>query len=346
MKKYFLILTLLFTMSTTFAQNLIHEKLQRNALNSREDFKIQLEDQEMNHTFLPVTLIKGKQQGPVFTIIAGVHGYEYPPIVAIQELLKEIDPSKLTGSLVIIPIANIASFYTRTPFLNPLDKINLNNAFPGKQDGSITEQIAHFITSEIIPESDVLLDIHAGDANEDLLPFICYYDHTGRPQQTEQAAALSKASGFENIVSYPYTLKDDEPALYAFKQAVQDGKTALSIESGKLGNVQIEAVALIKSGVYNILASLEMYGTSEGDKDEVTHYNQQAYLKASEQGIFISDVKAGDTVIKNDVVGQITDEFGRLIKEVKAPESGTVLYIIGTPPVNPGETILCVGYKK
>jgi len=102
-----------------------------------------------------------------------------------------------------------------------------------------------FITENIIPASDVFLDIHGGDAPEDLLPFICYYNNKNRPAQTQLAKELSDASGFEYVVSYPYTITDEEPAKYVFKQAVQDGKTGLSIEAGKLGIVQEEAVNLI-----------------------------------------------------------------------------------------------------
>ena len=76
-----------------------------------------------------------------------------------------------------------------------------------------------------------------------------------------KAKQQSETSGFEYVVSYAYTLKDDEPAKYVFKQAAQDGKIALSIESGKLGNIQKDAVALIKKGDYNMLNQLKMYNS-------------------------------------------------------------------------------------
>lgn len=224
----------------------------------KENIRIDFSDSTGNSGHLPISLIKGKNEGPVFTIVAGVHGFEYPPIVATQALLKEIDLEKLKGTLIIIPIANTASFFTRTPFINPQDKLNLNNAFPGKADGSITEQIAHFITTNIISVSDIFLDIHGGDAPEDLLPFVCYYDNRKKPEQTALAKELSENSGFEYVVSYPYTISDTEPAKYTFKQAMQDGKTALSIECVKLGIVQENSLKLIKKGVYNMLSTMHM----------------------------------------------------------------------------------------
>ena len=246
------------------------------------------------------------------------------------------------GTLIIIPIANTASFFTRTPYINPQDQKNLNNAFPGMVDGSITEKIAHYITKNIIPVSDVFLDVHGGDACEDLIPFVCYYDNTKKPDQTAFARKLSENSGFEYVVSYPYTISDTEAAKYAFKQAVQDGKTALSIECGKLGNVQEENVELIRKGVFNMLATMNMYAKASEPHPNIVYRNNQTYIDASVQGIFYSEYKAGDTVKKDAIVGYTTDEFGKILEEYKAPKDGIILYKLATPPINVDDTVMCI----
>ena len=83
-------------------------------------------------------------------MIAGVHGYESPPIMASQELIQEIDKDSISGTLIIIPMANPRALYARTPNINPEDGLNLNRIFPGAPDGSITERIADFITHQVI----------------------------------------------------------------------------------------------------------------------------------------------------------------------------------------------------
>lgn len=302
-------------------------------------------DRENEFRSLPLTIIKGKNPGPVFTIVAGIHGYEYPPIVAVQVLMKEIDVKRLNGMLIILPVANTASFFKRSPFVNPIDQKNLNTSFPGKASGSITEHIAHWMTTEIIANSDVFLDIHGGDASEDLLPFICYYNSADQKENTEKARLLSEASRMQYVVSYPYSLTKTEPAKYAFKQAVQAGKVALSIEAGKLGTVQQENVELIKSAVYNILN----YSGNYKAKQETTqvrriYLNNQSYVRVPQRGLFYSSIKSGDRVTKDQKIGHITDVFGNVIEQIIAPESGTVLYKVGTPPVNKDETLFCIGY--
>ena len=165
-----------------FAQENLHQIITEGERPSKHNSYTELLDNEGNHSFIPVSIIKGKEEGPVFTITSGVHGCEYPPIIAAQSLIQEIDPELLSGTLIIIPLSNPQSFYGRKPFLNPQDNLNLNRSFPGSKDGSITERIAHFITTQIITESDVFLDIHGGDANEDLLPYVCYYNNESKPQ--------------------------------------------------------------------------------------------------------------------------------------------------------------------
>lgn len=340
MKKQFFIF-LIFQYFVMNAQEI--NRLINQASADRFDTKIIFNKEDENH-YMPLSIINGKEKGRVFTIVAGIHGYEYPPIMAVQELLKEIDPKQLKGTLVILPIANAGSFYGRVPFVNPTDRKNLNLAFPGSASGSITEQTAHWITKNIIPVSDVFLDIHGGDANEDLIPFACYYNNEEDKENTQLAHRLSEVSGMPYIVAYPYTITKTEPALYAFKQAVQNGVAALSIEAGKLGTADREDISLLKESVYRMLDFIGMYPKKKAEtkKKAYQFFGRQSYIKVPEKGIFHSRYKAGDRIKKGEKLGYITDDFGNIIHEISAPADGIILYKISTPPVNKGETMFCI----
>ena len=312
------------------------------ASSRKEDFNIIFNTEKEDHQ-LPICIINGKEKGVVFTIVAGIHGYEYPPIIALQEILNEINPQKLCGSLIILPIANIGAFYQRTPFLHPEDKKNLNKTFPGSPSGSISEQIANYITQNIIPNTDIFIDLHGGDANEDLVPFVCFYDNPKNLENTQKARQLSEISGLPMIVSYPYTISNEEPALYAFKQAVQLGKVSISVEAGKLGNLQSDNVTILKNAIYNILDFSKIYLTEQKIKQkEQKLFTQQVYISSPKKGIFYSELKAGDFVRKGENLGYITDIFGRKLTNITTPTQGIILYKVGTPPINEGETLFCI----
>ena len=342
MKRQFIFLFIVIVNQAN-CQNKFDSLFLNSSRESINKIKLEFSDDYGNKTFLPLTVIKGKDKGIVFTILAGVHGAEYAPIIATQKLIKKFEVKRLSGTIIILPITNIGAFYSSTPYVNPIDNLNINRIFPGNKNGSVSEKIAHFIATKIIPVSDIFLDAHSGDANEDLLPFVCYYDNQNYPFQTKMAKELSEYSGFENVISYPYTIKNTEPALYAFKQATQVGKIALSFESGKLGYLQPKAVDRILRGYYRIFDKLEMYEYNAlEDKTKFKRLNSPYYIKSKFQGILYSGYKAGDKVLKNNELGFITDEFGKIIERYFASKSGTILYMKGTPPVNIGDTVFSI----
>lgn len=311
-----------------------------------KDTTIRLNSRDNNTVDIPITFLRGAEKGPTFTVIAGIHGMEYPTILSLLELRKEIDPKRLKGNMILIPIVNIPSFFQRRAFVNPMDSLNLNRVFPGDPKGSITEVMADFLSHEIFFATDILLDMHGGDVGEDLMPFMCYYDNKEFDMQTKCAQRLCEVSGINSIVSYPYILPPDKPAMFAFKQAVRQGIVAFSMEIGKLGNWKKDEIAIAKEAIYRIMAHLGMYKGKRLDtlRIPIRYYHKQTYVPVPVQGIFHSDFIAGDQVQKGIEIGYITDVFGKVLHRINAPESGVILYKVGTPPVNEGETLLCIGY--
>jgi predicted deacylase len=106
--------------------------------------------------------VHGARPGPVLALIAGTHGYEYPAITALQRLRGRVSPDTLTGSLILVHIANPPSFYGRTVYTSPADGKNLNRVYPGRADGSLSERIADAITRQVI-EQAIPGDLHGGD---------------------------------------------------------------------------------------------------------------------------------------------------------------------------------------
>jgi len=53
-------------------------------------------------TFIPITVLRGSSTGPTVLMVAGVHGYEFAPILAAQRLADEIMPADSTGTLILV----------------------------------------------------------------------------------------------------------------------------------------------------------------------------------------------------------------------------------------------------
>lgn len=80
---------------------------------------------------VPHVIISGHEPGPLLLVTAGIHNAEYVGIQAAIELSSEIDPERLTGTLVTVPVANRSGFENRTMSMVHEDGKNLNRVFPG-----------------------------------------------------------------------------------------------------------------------------------------------------------------------------------------------------------------------
>jgi N-alpha-acetyl-L-2,4-diaminobutyrate deacetylase len=119
-------------------------------------------------TRIPIaTITNGK--GPTVLLEGGNHGDEYEGPIAICELMRELDPGKIQGRLILMPAVNVHAVTSGTR-TSPVDGLNFNRAFPGDAYGSITQQISNFVAREIFPRCDALLDLHSGGSSLDILP--------------------------------------------------------------------------------------------------------------------------------------------------------------------------------
>ena len=297
-------------------------------------------------TFIPVTVFHGRDSGPVLSLIAGIHGSEYSPIISMQRLPELLDPQAMAGTLIIVHIANLPAFQGRSIYFGPDDLKNLNRSFPGKADGTVTERIAFTLTEEIMPLSDYLIDIHSGDGNESLRPsYSAYYAEAGGTEVVDQSRRLAVAFGLETIVQFAGSYSSLDDAIYTSAQSVTRGIPSIDVESGELGVIDDVFIDPITDGALSVLREL---GMIEGEPIVAANplvISDRARVYSEYEGIWHKDalVKTGDFVTKGTELGVITDYFGKELQTVVAPASGVLLILFATPPVNVDDNIAVIG---
>ena len=311
---------------------------------TKKYFKIPVLNKK-DSTFIPVTVFHGSKSGPVLGITAGIHGYEYPPILAAQQLNQKIDPQQLSGTIIMVQVANMPGFLGRTPNLNPLDDKNLNRTFPGNATGSITERMAHTITNEIISKSDYFVDMHAGDAPEDLHSYNAWYHCDALPKVSQEGKEMALSMGFDYMIRFNVSKERlQKPSLYCSQEAFHRKIPAVDIECGRLGIPGKEETDQILKSMFSLFKYLQIMSSKYTSSTNKTSIIEERFtIKSNSTGIFYSYRKAGDIIKKGESVGYITDLFGKTLEEIKAPKDGIILYMIGTPPINKDETIMSAG---
>lgn len=292
-------------------------------------------------TQLPVSVINGSKPGPVLALIAGTHGYEYAGIIALQRIRQELDPAELSGTLLLVHIANPPSFYGRTIYYSPADSKNLNRVYPGKADGTLSERIAHAITTLVIEQSDYLIDLHAGDGNEALRPYI-YLPQTGNAELDEKSRGLAVAFGLDHIVLDKGREQPPEASLYTDQTAISRGIPAITTETGQLGLTDDYWVSLAEDGILNVMRHLEMLPGEAKPNEHVVWLEDYEVIRAPASGIFRAAVRDGYAIAEQGLLGELVDPFGESIAEIRAPFAGIVNYVLGTPPVTAGEPLAMV----
>jgi predicted deacylase len=295
-------------------------------------------------TVIPVTVFHGAKKGPVLGITAGVHGLEYAPIMAAQQLPKHLDPAKMSGTVMLVHMANVPAFLHRSLRVNPVDGKNLNRVFPGKADGTLTEQIAYVISNEVIAKSDYFIDVHAGDANNDLRPYSGYYNYFDMPEVSEKARQMAVALGFDFIVQFGNEQSLTEASIYCSREATKRNIPAVDIECGRMGIVEEKPVLQIQQALLSLMRHLQILEGKPASVENPVIIAQRTSVSSQHDGFFYSDLTSGDYVKKGMKLGYITDLFGDHLSDVTCPTDGVILYKIFNPPVKKGDGLFSIGH--
>ena len=203
---------------------------------------------------IPVSLVRGSGDEPVLALIAGTHRYEYPGISTLQRLRQSIDPRALRGTLILVHIANSPSFYGRTIYTSPADGKKLIRVFPGRPDGTLSELIAHEITTQVIAKADHLVDLHPGDGNEALRPYV-YMPVTWDPRLDAATRGMALAFGLDHIMIDTARTASPGATKFVDQTALAHGIPAITTETGQLGQNDEHSIALAEHGIQNLITS-------------------------------------------------------------------------------------------
>ncbi|MGQ0702698.1 MAG: M14 family metallopeptidase [Gemmatimonadales bacterium] len=290
-------------------------------------------------TRIPFTIVRGASPGPTLGLIGGTHGSEVAPIVALQRVRAMVDPKQLRGTLLIVHVANLPSFLGRTIYYSPIDRKNLNRVYPGNPNGTVSERIAHRITTEIIERADYLVDMHAGDGNESLRPYT-YWNKLGVNARVDSVAReMALVWGADHIIIDTTRTRDPARSIYTQNTAHLRGKPALTTENGYLGLPEPAMVERNVQGAFRLIRFLGMLPGERVRAEAPVWFGSYEVLTSPETGVWHPVVERGHSVARGALIGVLTDFFGDTLATIRAPMDGEVMYVVGTPAMNRGEPV-------
>lgn len=258
------------------------------------------------NVMIPMTVV-AHGAGPTVLVLGGNHGDEYQGQVALMKLARSISQEQVQGRLILIPSLNFPAALASTR-LSPIDGMNLNRAFPGDSEGSVTSQIAHYLTHELFPISDAVIDIHSGGRSMEFVP--CSHMHVVSDRLQRQAM-LDAMLAWNTDFCFLYT--DIAGSGLLPVEAESQGKTVVTTELGGGEAIPARVHRIAHDGLVNVLKHLGvLQGTvqtraSFGLEPTILTQALEAknYLLAPESGIFEICVELGSKVSVDEPLARI-----------------------------------------
>jgi predicted deacylase len=293
-------------------------------------------------TNIPVIVVHGAKPGPVLALVSGAHGTEYASIIALEKLIPELDPAQLSGTVILLPLVNIPSFEQKVPHVNPVDGKSMNRFYPGKADGTQTERASYLITKEVVDRCDYLIDYHGGDLDESLRPY-AYWAPTGKDAQDRISKEMVLAFGLDHIIIWRERPTDPGATRYLDNTAAVRGKASIVVEAGHAGTTETDDIAALVNGTLSTMRALKMLPGEPRLIENPVWIEKIVDINSDLEGIFYPLVKRGTYVQAGMKLGYVTDFFGKVILEARAPVSGVVLHLDALPSLKKGDNIANIG---
>jgi uncharacterized protein len=293
-------------------------------------------------TNIPVIVINGAKPGPKLAIVAGSHGTEYASIIALENLAHAIDAADLSGTLIVVPLVNLASFAQKVPHLNPVDGKNMNWMFPGKADGTQTERASWALARQVVEKCDYLIDLHGGDLDENLRRY-AYWPQTGKDQLDAASRGMVLAFGLDHIILQKNLAPAVAGATSISRFAEDQGKPTIIAEAGHAGTTDAADVDALVRGCRNVMRHLKMLAGAVTPVEHPVWIGQLTTVRSDYDGIFYPLVIPEAYVERGMIVGYVTDYFGNKLADVASPISGVVTYICSVPSMKKGDTVANIG---
>lgn len=279
-----------------------------------------------------VLVLNGIKDGPTVCLTAAVHGDELNGIEIVRRVLYNIDPQKLTGSIIGVPIVNLHGFRSGSRYLS--DRRDLNRFFPGDPEGSSASRIAYSFFHEVVSHCDMLIDLHTGSFRRTNLPQLradLSYPKVARLSRKMGAIVVVQSKGAEGSLR---------------RAATENGIPAVTLEAGAPHELKKSAV---EYGVKSVESALDGLGLINRrnfwERTSEPVYYKSTWVRSREGGILLSEVRLGQNVKQEDLLGAVTDPITNLRHEIRSPYTGRVIGMALNQVMHPGYAAYHIGIK-
>ena len=285
-------------------------------------------------TQIPVVLVNGSGEGPTLYLQAISDGDELNGLGVIRRVLGRLNPARLRGQVIAVPIVNVHALHAHQAF-SPVDNKKMNRCFPGRQDGTSSERIAYRLFQNAVLQSDYVVDLHQGGIRPMIDEVRVRVDRRKRIHRSCMEMA--------RIFGIGYILDVRGPEGQLARSAPDEGIPTIDPELGGCIGWDEGSICKGVTGVENLMKHHSMVGGKPNIPDHQIVVDGFLSLLSNRGGIIDYHAELYDVLQKDDPVADITDPFGEVLETLVAPEESVVWSKALRPMVATGECVATLG---
>jgi predicted deacylase len=280
---------------------------------------------------VPVVVRRSRVDGPVVGITAAMHGNEVNGIRVLHRLFEACPVDRLLrGTLIGVPVVNVPGFKRNLREFH--DGADLNRTMPGRPDGTGAQQYAHNFLDRVTGPFDYHIDLHTASFGRVNTLY-------ARVDMTNQVTARLARMMHPEIIVHSHGGDGTLRAAIA-----ERGVPSLTLEVGDPLALQYALIRQSRLGIQEILEQLEMIPDLEDPRRQVPVECKRSYwIYTDGGGILDVKVELAQQFAEGDLIARLTDVWGDVLREYRAPEAGIVVGKSTNPVARPGARVLHLG---
>jgi predicted deacylase len=251
----------------------------------------------------------------------------------------------------VVPVQNPLAFQTqhRLPFAHliksPMDQnpADVFHSFPGDPAGNVAAILAHVLWDRLMRQADYVLDLHTPTTGGRYAPF-AFLPPTRCGAVVQEAEMLARAFGADFILANDRGMYvgDKNPHVVA----AEHGKIAFGIELGEGATLEPAEIDRGVRGLRNVLRAVGMVPGAPEQFGRRYVMRTMTVIRSGRGGLLRLHVGLNDDVKTDQTVATVTDVFGDVVEEIRAPHAGPVVRITTFPIVSGGERVVQLGVPR
>lgn len=266
-------------------------------------------------------------------IVTGTHGDELEGQMVCYLLAKCLNENlpQLDGTVEIYPALNPLGIDTIQRGIPNFD-LDMNRIFPGNKNGTMAEQAAHAIIEDL-KGAELVVDIHSSNL---------YLRETPQVRinvlDEERLVPMAQKMGIDFVWVHDAATVLEATLAHSLNST---GTNCIVAEMGVGQRINHKMCSRFVNGLLNLMADMGLW-LGKVDKTSLPDPilckgDSVEFLNAETSGVFITDLKCGVVVAKDELIGEIVEpSTGKVLSRVVSPCEGFLFTIRAYPIVYEG----------